>query len=72
MLEDEVKTRRKRNPRAAKETGKNKGKSVFGARGSILRETNGNVSFTIIHFLKTFTVSFDPISYIGMQRNFVH
>ena len=39
---------RKRTSRTASESGKNDGISVFEARGSILRGSNGNVSFTVI------------------------
>jgi hypothetical protein len=36
--------------RTASENGKNDGISVFEAKGSILRGSNGNVCFTVIFF----------------------
>ena len=47
----QLKTLKKEDSRTVSESGKNDGISVFEASGSILRGTNGNMSFTVIFFV---------------------
>jgi hypothetical protein len=47
----QLKTLTKEDFLTASESGKCDGLSVLETRGSILRESNGNVSFTVINFL---------------------